>query len=169
MQAFARLLDRLTLTPSRNGKLRLLVDYFSSAPDPDRGYALAAITGDLSIASVKPAMLRALTIERMDEVLFHYSHDYIGDLAETIALVWPGRGEDENMPRLHEVIEALHAASRLEGPRLVERWLDVLDASGRYALLKLVTGELRIGVTASLAKQELTRLCGTTVSEIYAL
>ncbi len=166
MQAFAALLDRLVLTPSRNGKIRLLVDYFARTPDPDRGYGLAAITGDLSIASVKPAMLRALTVERMDEVLFHYSHDYVGDLAETIALVWPGRGEDENMPRLHEVIEALHAASRLEGPRLVERWLDVLDASGRYALLKLVTGELRIGVTARLAKQALARFGGKDVTEI---
>jgi DNA ligase-1 len=166
MQAFAALLDRLVLTPSRNGKIRLLVDYFARTPDPDRGYALAAIAGDLSIASVKPAMLRGLTIERMDEVLFHYSHDYIGDLAETIALVWPGRAEDGGMPRLHEVIEALHAASRLDGPRLVERWLDVLDASGRYALLKLVTGELRIGVTARLAKQALARFGGKDVTEI---
>ena len=37
MNRFAALLDRLVLTPSRNGKLRLLVDYFRSAADPDRG------------------------------------------------------------------------------------------------------------------------------------
>ena len=120
MQAFATLLDRLTLTPSRNGKLRLLVDYFSSAPDPDRGYALAAIAGDLSIASVKPAMLRALVVERLDEVLFGYSYDYVGDLAETISLTWPARARGETAPRLSEVVEKLHAASRLDGPRLVE-------------------------------------------------
>ena len=89
MLAFATLLDRLTLTPQRNGKLRLLADYFRAAPDPDRGYALAALTADLSIASVKPAMLRALMVERMDKVLFGYSYDYVGDLAETMALVWP--------------------------------------------------------------------------------
>src|SRR5688572_33332596 len=129
MQAFATLLDRLVLTPSRNGKIRLLVDYFRAAPDPDKGYALAAITGDLSIASVKPAMLRALAVERMDEVLFGYSYDYVGDLAETIALVWPGKPEPADGLSLHEVVEALHFASRLEGPRLVERWLDRLDAS----------------------------------------
>jgi DNA ligase-1 len=75
MKAFADLLDRLVLTPSRNGKLRLLVDYFRATPDPDRGLALAAITGDLDIPSVKPAMLRALVIERMDPVLFAYSYD----------------------------------------------------------------------------------------------
>src|SRR6185503_10933027 len=116
MQAFANLLDRLVLTPARNGKLRLLSDYFSTAPDPDRGYGLAALTGDLSIASVKPAMLRALAVERVDEVLFGYSWDYVGDLAETIALIWPAKASGAKAPRLHQVIEALHAASRLEGP-----------------------------------------------------
>ena len=166
MQAFAALLDRLTLTPSRNGKIRLLVDYFRSVPDPDRGYGLAAITGDLAIASVKPAMLRGLVVERMDEVLFGYSYDYIGDLAETIALVWPSHVETSDPLRLHEVVEALHSASRLEGPRLVERWLDRLDAAGRYAVLKIVTGELRVGVTARLAKQALAQFGAVDVIEI---
>src|SRR6185503_189999 len=166
MQAFATLLDRLVLTPARNGKLRLLSDYFSTAPDPDRGYALAALTGDLSIASVKPAMLRGLVIERMDEVLFGYSYDYVGDLAETLALVWPAPPGEARPPRLAEVVEALHAASRSDGPRLVERWLDRLDASGRFALIKLVTGGLRVGVTARLAKQALARLGGKDVIEI---
>ena len=166
MQAFATLLDRLVLTPSRNGKLRLLVDYFRAQPDPDRGYALAVIAGDLSIASVKPAMLRALAVERMDEVLFGYSYDYVGDLAETIALVWPAPDEHAPPPHLHEVIEALAAASRLEGPRIVERLLDRLDSSGRYALLKIVTGALRMGVTARLAKQALARLGEKDVIEI---
>jgi DNA ligase-1 len=166
MQAFATLLDRLVLTPARNGKLRLLVDYFSAAPDPDRGYALAALTGDLSIASVKPAMLRGLVVERLDEVLFGYSYDYVGDLAETIALVWPAQALEGAAPSLSEVVETLHAASRSDGPRLVERWLDRLDASGRFALIKLVTGGLRVGVTARLAKQALARFGGKDVVEI---
>jgi DNA ligase-1 len=166
MQAFAALLDRLVLTPSRNGKIRLLVDYFRTTPDPDRGHALAAITGELAIASVKPAMLRALAVERMDEVLFGYSYDYLGDLAETIALVWPTHAEGTEAPHLSEVVTALHAASRLEGPQIVAYWLDRLDSSGRYALLKLVTGELRIGVTARLAKQALARFGDKEVIEI---
>ena len=84
MQAFAELLDRLVLTPSRNGKLKLLTDYFATVSDPDRGWGLAAITRDLDIRNVKPAMLRALVAERVDEVLFAYSYDYVGDLAETV-------------------------------------------------------------------------------------
>ncbi len=100
MRAFAALLDRLVLTPQRNTKLRLMTDYLRQTPDPDRGYALAALTGDLAIASVKPAMLRAMVVERVDAVLFAYSYDYVGDLAETIALIWPaGDGDIGLFPR----------------------------------------------------------------------
>ena len=47
MKPFAALLDRLAYTPSRNDKLRLLADYFAATPDPDRGWALAALTDGL--------------------------------------------------------------------------------------------------------------------------
>lgn len=180
MKAFADLLDALVLQPSRNGKLKLLADHFAAVPDPERGYALAAITGDLDIASVKPAMLRDLVTARMDEVLFGYSYDYVGDLAETISLVWPEGGgegyqgaastiEHHAAPSLAEIVARLGAASRREGPKLVEAWLDRLDASGRYALLKLVTGGLRIGVSARLAKQALAEFGGKDVAEIEEL
>ena len=173
MKPFADLLDALVLQPSRNGKLRLLVAHFRAVPDPERGLALAAITGDLDIKSVKPAMLRELATNRMDAVLFRYSYDYVGDLAETIALVWPSGSEggdrDQPEPTLSEIVSRLDAATRQEGPRLVEAWLDRLDASGRYALLKLVTGGLRIGVSARLAKQALADFGETDVAEIEEL
>src|SRR5665213_3086100 len=166
MQAFATLLDRLVLSPQRNAKLRLLVDYFRATPDPDRGYALATLTGDLDIPSVKPAMLRALTEARVDPVLFAYSYDYVGDLAETMSLIWPAHHGANRSPGLAEVVERLQAASRSEGPKLVETWLDALDATGRWALITLVVGGLRIGVSARLAKQALADLGGKEVNEI---
>jgi DNA ligase 1 len=166
MQAFAALLDRLVLTPQRNAKLRLMVDYFRATPDPDRGYALAALTADLDIPSVKPAMLRALVTARVDEVLFAYSYDYVGDLAETISLIWPAKHGANRAPGLAEVVERLQSASRSGGPKLVEGWLDALDATGRWALIKLVVGGLRIGVSARLAKQALADLGGKAVNEI---
>lgn len=171
MRAFAELLDRLVLTPQRNGKLRLLVDYFRTTPDPDRGLALAAITRDLELQSVKPAMLRALIAERSDPTLFAYSYDYVGDLAETISLIWPGPRETPagaNLP-LSVVVHELQNASRREGPLLVASWLDLLGISERYALLKLVTGGLRIGVSARLAKQALADFGGVDVVEIEEL
>ncbi|WP_206453181.1 cisplatin damage response ATP-dependent DNA ligase [Aurantimonas marina] len=174
MQRFAELLDRLVLTPSRNGKLKLMVDFFGAEPDPERGYALAAITGDLDIKSVKPAMLRELMASRMDSVLFRYSYDYVGDLAETIALVWPSPHDGEHRsaappPTLTDVVAALDRASRKEGPALVEAWLDRLDSSGRYALLKLATGGLRVGVSSRLAKQALADFGGKAIAEIEEL
>ncbi len=172
MRRFAELLDRLVLTPSRNGKLTLMVDYFRDTPDPDRGLALAAITGDLSIAAIKPAMLRALVTERMDPVLFGYSYDYVGDLAETVSLVWP-EPEDGAIPNreptLGEVVERLQSASRSDGPKVLARLLDQTDIPSRFAIIKLVTGGLRIGVSARLAKQALADFGRLDVAEIEEL
>ncbi|MBX3578554.1 MAG: cisplatin damage response ATP-dependent DNA ligase [Rhizobiaceae bacterium] len=171
MNRFAELLDRLVLTPSRNGKLTLLVDYFRAVEDPDRGLALAAITGDLTIAAVKPAMLRALVTERMDPVLFGYSYDYVGDLAETVSLVWPEAepSDSSHDPTLAEVVQALQSASRSDGPRVLAALLDAADVSARFAIIKLVTGGLRIGVTARLAKQALADFGKVDVAEIEEL
>src|SRR5262245_7252195 len=119
MRAFAELLDRLILTPGRNAKLDALAHYFASTPDPDRGYALAAIAGDLSFAYAKPAPIRALAQERVDPVLFDLSRDYVGDMAETIALIWPAKGGANRAPLLSEVVEELQRASKLEAPRLI--------------------------------------------------
>src|SRR3984957_4585337 len=89
MNRFAALLDRLAYEPGRNAKLRLLTDYFRSTPDTDRGYALAAITGALSFRHAKAGIIRALIAERTDPMLFELSYDYVGDLSETVALMWP--------------------------------------------------------------------------------
>tara|TARA_R110002020_G_scaffold8966_22_gene36021 strand:+ start:103 stop:1734 length:1632 start_codon:yes stop_codon:yes gene_type:complete len=173
MKAFSDLLDRLVLTPSRNGKLKLLADYFRDTPDPDRGYGLAALAGTLDLRSVKPALLRELVLERLDPVLFQYSYDYVGDLAETIALVWGG-GEkddttDEEQPRLSEVVTMMNSLGRTEVRAAVRNLLDHLDPAGRFAFLKLATGSLRIGVSARLAKQALSDMSGKDVTEIETL
>lgn len=171
MRRFAELLDQLLLTPARNAKLRLLLDYFRTVPDPDRGLALAAITGNLSFASVKPAMLRALVAERMDATLFAYSYDYVGDLAETVSLVWeagPGGGPAQE-PSLAEAVAALDGASRSDAPAILAGLLDRLEPESRFALIKLVTGGLRIGVSARLAKQALADLGGVDVHDIEEL
>ncbi|MBO9167864.1 cisplatin damage response ATP-dependent DNA ligase [Rhizobium sp. L245/93] len=173
MKAFADLLDRLVLTPSRNGKLKLLTDYFRDTPDPDRGYGLAAIAGTLDVRNVKPAMLRELVLERMDAVLFRYSYDYVGDLAETISLVWDNDADIERAPTdepgLGQVIDEMNALGRTEVRGFVRDMLDRLDSSGRFAFLKLATGAMRIGVSARLAKQALAELSGKDVTEIETL
>jgi DNA ligase-1 len=89
MRAFAHLLDRLSLTSSRNAKLTLIKDFLRETPDPERGWVLAALTGALSFNAAKPAFIRKAVESRMDAQLFAWSYDYVGDLAETVALVWP--------------------------------------------------------------------------------
>jgi DNA ligase 1 len=153
VRAFAELLDRLSLTASRNAKLTLVRDYLRATPDPDRGWALAALTGDLSFDAAKPAFIRKAVEERMDPQLFWWSYDYVGDLAETVALVWPARPGANREPELSEVVDALRGATRAEVQTLIEGWLDALQPTGRWALLKLMTGGLRVGLTARLAKR----------------
>ena len=166
MNRFAALLDRLILTPSRNAKIALMDEYFRTTPDPARGWALAAITGALDIPGVKAGAIRALAEDRADPVLFRLSYDYVGDLAETVSLIWPARPGANRAPPLEDVVETLLGATRSEGPRLVEGWLDALDARGRWALLKLVTGGLRIGVSSRLAKVALAEFGQVAVNEL---
>ena len=79
---------------------------------------------------------------RVDPVLFGWSYDFVGDLAETTALIWPERPSERHWPDLKEVIETLHSAPKATLPGILAGWLDTLDATGRWALLKLVTGAL---------------------------
>ena len=221
MNRFTALLDRLAYEPRRNAKLRLMADYFAHTPDPERGWALAAMTGVLSFRYAKPGLIRGLAEERMDPTLFYLSWDYVGDLSETVALMWPaapsssplagevarpqagsegGRGAEleidatasstpapptrlglrpsppsppgggeyapgighntppPHVPTLSEVVHGLSTASKSDLPALVAGWLDVLDETARWALLKLITGELRIGVSARLAKTAVANL-----------
>ncbi|HEV7635820.1 MAG TPA: ATP-dependent DNA ligase, partial [Bradyrhizobium sp.] len=229
MNRFAELLDRLAYEPGRNNKLRLITKYFREVEDPDRGYALAALTGALSFKHAKPGLIRDLITARTDPVLFALSHDYVGDLSETVALMWPrsadireqsllgnpppqpsptrGEGAERSVertrgkksnpsmvalshkgatalsvpsplvgegqgggyqrhhghddqrlhnnpppPTLTEVVTTLRMLGKTEMPKQLTRWLDELDATGRWALLKLITGGMRIGISARLAK-----------------
>jgi len=171
MRAFSQLLDDLVYTRSRNTKLKLIGDYLKETPDPDRGYGLAALTGTLDIPAVKGAAIRAIAEQRVDPVLLYMSRDYVGDMAETVSLLWPKRqGEppevDDATISITQAIDRLRAASRLDAPHVLARMLDHLDASGRFALLKLATGALRVGISARLAKQALADAFGLEVEAV---
>ena len=171
MNRFAHLLDRLAYEPGRNNKLRLIVNYFREVEDPDRGYALAALTGALSFRHAKAGLIRDLIAARTDPVLFALSYDYVGDLSETVALMWP-KGISPLLtppPTLTDVVTALNTLGMTEIPAQLTRWLDELDETGRWALLKLVTGGLRIGVSARLAKTAAAALGDKDAHEVELL
>lgn len=172
MNRFAQLLDRLAYEPGRNNKLRLITNYFREVPDPDRGYALAALTGALSFRHAKAGLIRDLISARTDPVLFALSYDYVGDLSETVALMWPADRRATNSPpppTLTEVVTTFNTLGKTEIPGQLVRWLDELDETGRWALLKLVTGGLRIGVSARLAKTAAAALGGKDAHDVELL
>ena len=153
MEAFAALIDSLVYTRSRNAKLRLIADYLRETPDPDRGWALAAMTGGLDFPAVKSSTIRNLMMERVDPVLWTLSRDYVGDTAETASLLWPEPPHaTAPSPTVAEAVTALSGMTRATVQRELAELLDRLDANGRYALLKLATGAMRIGISARLAK-----------------
>jgi ATP-dependent DNA ligase len=169
MRDFSQLLDALVYTRSRTAKLKLIGDYLKRTPDPDRGYALAALTGELDLPAVKPAAIRAIAEERVDPVLLYMSRDYVGDMAETVSLLWPKPDStdlDDGTLRLANVVERLASLGRAEAPGALAAMLDHLDASGRFALLKLATGALRIGISARLAKVALAQAFGLEVDAL---
>ena len=170
MQRFAALLERLVHTPRRSAKLALLGAYFREAPDPDRGWGLAALAGGLELPNLTPAVIRGAVEARVDPVLFRLSYDFVGDLAETVSLIWP---EPETPPApapgLDEVVATLRGASRSDRPAILSALFDRLDASARFALIKLCTGGLRVGVSARLARTALAETFDRPLERIEEL
>jgi DNA ligase 1 len=174
MRAFAKLLDGLVYTRSRNAKLKLIADYLRATPDPDRGWTMAALTGAVDLKAVKSAAIRDMVEARVDPELFAMSRDFVGDLAETVALIWPKpEGEaaelDDGSLSVSAVIGRLDSAPRARAPQELAEMLDHLDSSGRYALIKLATGALRVGISARLAKTALAQAFGLDVDEVEEL
>ncbi|MGG7567443.1 cisplatin damage response ATP-dependent DNA ligase [Rhodovulum sp. DZ06] len=201
MNRFADLLEALVFTPSRNGKLRLLEAYFRETPDPDRGWALGALSGGLDLPAITPSLIRRMAEARTDPTLFALSHDFVGDLAETAALIWPegaapapdpaaadpaptlpGLFPDEEAalaplpdadPPLSAVVARLRALPPSAAPARREAALaalfDRLSASARFALIKLCTGGLRVGVSAAMTRAALARLGAPTAEDIEAV
>ncbi len=166
MRRFADLLDRLVYTPSRNGKLRLMVAYFRAVPDPDRGYALAVLTDGLPFSFPVRRLITEMMARRLDPELFRLSRYYVGDTAETVALLWPDPAAEVAPPGLADIVTELSLIDRNQIGVRLESWLDCLDAAGRFALLKMLTGALRVGVSARLAKMALAELGTKSVDEI---
>ena len=167
MRRFAQLLELLALTPSRNRKIEALTAYFRETPDPDRGIALAILTGGLSFKNVKPAVLKEVVLGEVDPHLFALSYDYVGDLGETIALIWPHHGhDDEPLPALSELVSLFNLTSKAELPKLIATLLTRASINERWALVKFATGALRIGLSARLAKTALAEMSGKGLQEI---
>ncbi|HEX7822140.1 MAG TPA: cisplatin damage response ATP-dependent DNA ligase [Sphingobium sp.] len=167
MRAFARLIDGLVYTRSRNAKVALIVEYLRVTPDPDRGWALAALTDAIDLPAVKSATIRSLAESRVDPVLVAMSRAYVGDTAETVALIWETAGTESGEDiSLSEVVSTLSVLGRAEAPAILAAMLDRIEPESRYALLKLATGGMRVGVSARLAKVAFAEAFGVSVDAV---
>jgi len=168
MRNFAALLETLVLTPSRNAKIAAMARYFQTTADPDRGVALAAITRDLSLANLKPAALRHLVMERVDPELFLMSYDYVGDMAETISLIWPAASDapETSLPTVAAFVNEVESLPKSQLAGHLAGLLDAATPAERWAMIKLATGGLRVGVSARLAKTALAAYSGRDLAEI---
>ena len=166
MEEFAALIDALVYTRSRNEKLRLIAEYLQATPDPDRGWALAALSDGLDFPAVKSSTIRNLLKDRIDPVLWTLSRDFVGDTAETASLLWPAPDVPPSPPSVSETVELLSAMNRKTVVTELPKLLDRLDSSGRYALLKLATGGMRIGVSSRLAKTAFAQAFDVSVEDV---
>ena len=159
MIAFAALLDDLACAPGKGPQEALLRRYFGTVADPDRAMGLAVLTGAATLKVTRPALLRALAAERFDPVLFGLGHGFVGDVAETVALMWPERaGANAAPPGLAEVVRTLGATAAADVPAQIARFLDVLPAGARLWLLKGATGGTRVRVPAPILRAALAGL-----------
>lgn len=167
MKDFAALLDALVYTNSRNAKLALIARYLQETPDPDRGWALAALTDGLDFPAVKSSTIRNMMKDRVDPLLWSLSRDFVGDTAETASLLWPDPfGDVLPPPTVSQAVDLLSEMTRANVQKELPRLLDRLNPNGRYALLKMATGAMRIGISARLGKVAFAQAFDVSVDEV---
>ncbi|MEO0443174.1 MAG: cisplatin damage response ATP-dependent DNA ligase [Pseudomonadota bacterium] len=155
MKAFSELLGRLYFTSGNHAKAKIIQDYLAATPDPDRGWALAAIAGELQFDLFKRKLIKELIVARVDPYLFDLSYDYVGELSETVAHLWPSADKvvKKPLPGLADLVDSFSSANKQDIAALLSTLLDNMNAPERWALLKLGTRGLRVGVSARFLKK----------------
>jgi len=165
MEAFARLYAELDATTSTHAKLAALDAYFRGADAADAAWAAYFLAGGRPRQLVPARVLRdvAVAAAGLPRWLFDECYDAVGDFAEAVAHVLPppSRTSDAGLADWMSVrvlplrgVDPETIADRLRG------YLDELDASGRFLLLKLLGGSFRVGVSRLLVTRALAAVSG---------
>ncbi|AFT97078.1 DNA ligase [Alteromonas macleodii str. 'Balearic Sea AD45'] len=169
MEEFSNLLEQLYYTAGTKAKAQLIADYIANTPDPDRGWAIAAMAGTLRFDFFKRNTVKKLITEHTDPALFAMSYDYVGEVSETVAHLWPYSEPTDNLPSLTEVVETFASVSKQKVSETLANYLTIMTPAQRWALLKLGTRGLRIGVSARSIKQILADYGNKDIKEIETL
>lgn len=173
MHDFAELVDKLYFLNSNNAKSELLRQYLASTPDPDRGWAIAAIAGTLSFEFFKRRLIKEIISARVDPVLFDLSYDYVGEMSETVAHLWSTTLDSNKpestkaLPSLAEVVTTFQSLPKNRVSNYLIELLDAMTPTQRWALLKLGTKGLRIGISARFLKKILAQYAQTHHQDIH--
>ncbi len=164
MNRFAALYDAIDATTSTNAKVAAMVAYFADAPAADAAWAVFFLTGRRLKRLVPSAAIRDWTLAAtgLDGWLLEESYAVVGDGAETASLVLDqiAVASTEVVP-LSEWVESRILPLRELDPetqrRRVSAWWSGLDRLQRFMLLKILTGELRVGVSQTLVVRALAQ------------
>ena len=174
MKRFAALYDAVDRTTSTNAKVAAMIHYFQTAPPEDAAWAVFFLTGRRLKRLVPYAAIRDWTLAAtgIDEWLLHECYAVVGDGAETAALVLDqvaveGQDDTSLAEWMQSRILPLRELNPAGQQRQVAGWWTTLDRLQRYMLLKILTGELRVGVSQTLVVRALAQsaaLPATTVA-----
>lgn len=166
MKDFASLIRTLDSTNKTNVRVAALADYFRQAPEPDRVWTIAILSHRRPPRAVTTSLLRewAAELAGIPLWLFEESYHIVGDLAETIALVVPYRGDPrENLPALSRFLgDLIELKAQTEAEKkayLLRQWAR-LDYYERFVFTKLFTGGFRIGISQKLMIRALSQATG---------
>ena len=175
MQRFAALYDAIDATTSTNAKVAAMVTYFADAPPADAAWAVFFLTGRRLKRLVSYVAIRDWTLAAtgLDEWLLGECYAVVGDGAETAALVLDQIAVDATEDvSLSEWVEARILPLRDLDPQAqqarVSQWWGTLDRLQRFMLLKILTGELRVGVSQTLVVRALAQAAALPVTTLAA-
>ncbi|BCS31177.1 ATP-dependent DNA ligase [Luteitalea sp. TBR-22] len=168
MRRFAGLYATLDRTSSTNAKVQALEAYFREAPPEDAAWAVHFLAGRRLLRLLPTKLLRewAMALTGVAPWLLDESYAAVGDLAETLALLLDGVPHDmsEADVPLHVWIEERLEGLRGLGPEAqreaVVGWWRGLPTFERFILNKLLTGEMRVGVSQTLVVRALSDVAG---------
>jgi DNA ligase-1 len=170
MKRFATLFTALDQTTRTTRKVAALAEYFTQAPDADRLWTMALLSGRRPRRAIQAPRLREWAAERAGLPLWLIEESYpvVGDLAETLSLVLPAPSR-QSTDSLTDWITRLRAvATQDEADRkalVLDAW-NSLGATERFVFNKLMTGGFRMGVSARLMTRALARSTGRDEADL---
>ena len=170
MRGFAALFTALDSTPRTLPKVAALAEYFRTAPEEDRLWTIALLSGRRPRRAVNATLLRIWAADRAGIPLWLFEEAYpvVGDLAETIALVLPPATRTDTRSLSAWMAYLADLAGRDEDARrdgVLAAW-DGLGAAERFVFNKLLTGGFRMGVSQGLMTRALAQATGRAEAEL---